>query len=410
VNLGDWPALSGAKWPRDFTCRRAAYGKINNATTDFRWIGASSGFSARRKALREIFLPASQAQGDIALWWSFEGRYYASFSRKSRAEDPVGRRGLETQILEWAPDGTPAALAALAILPAAASLSDADWFDSWRDPQWLREDYETELPAVRIPVSDEVESAAVNGLEILRSLGQNELTRFYSLLMAGFKPATLSGFEKPMPPQALAALLLPAPSERSASWSLAGWPVSSTQWSAVICSIQPSAPERDIKLSDSDRDLAAMMAGAVRNTQPRWAAGPSAWVTGVLNFARNQNDRWLPAHAVPDDSIALNECEDALVEAAIRKVDETPLPPYLESGPKEVLDGFRRHMELRADLLRAWLLVVRRDSAGLTYWFLDEKKKERLELIAEQWSQRGKAQWLRDLIGQPSPPLSANTP
>lgn len=240
-----WPAFGGggrqhhAAWlSRELRTRRGIWGKVHGARSDFRWIARAPGLGSRSAAIEELIWAGDEEQpAPACLWRAAATSWLAVSVRPSRAVDRAGRRGFcEKQVLEWAPEdpssAPPAVAAALATLPRAAALDDSLWWD--RAPL-LRDAPELVLPirdddSARVALDEASLAAAVTrGLdEVARIAAACELrsalaTLYTALLDAPERPALLRGLREPLPPGALAALLLPLPRSLADRLSIAGW-------------------------------------------------------------------------------------------------------------------------------------------------------------------------------------------
>jgi hypothetical protein len=216
-----WPALQGSAAATDqIVFERGVLGKVHGAPSDFCWIAVTPGLTAPEKHLEEeLALGPQDAGGSATLWRVLGDTCYAVAYYPSDAVDAAGRRGfLEKQIVEWKrPAEIPAAVGALLLLPLVASLHSG--------VRWSEDDHPLDLaaPPVRISAAA-IESAAAEGLRALRELIEEEaLTEMYASLLAGNRAVTLKGLATPLPPSALAAVLLPLPREIADELSIAGW-------------------------------------------------------------------------------------------------------------------------------------------------------------------------------------------
>jgi hypothetical protein len=362
VSLWEWPALRGVD-PREesrFNCRRGIYGKVDNAGTDFRWIAASDGFTRSKNELHKVFNPGSQGVPRIPLWWRFEGRYYAASGYISAGRDHAGREYLETQILEWDGDA-PIALAALALLSGAAASSPVEW-SAWKDdPNWADDGYVRTISSCQVKFAGTaLEEAAERGLQDLRVFGERALREFYRALLSRRTPAFLTGLEKPLSPAALAALLLPFRKDECGAFSLAGWETEEiAHWSGMACSEARSVPvDAGRRFAPADEDRAAMMAKAVLANKPQLAGKPCDAVRAILAFARDPRKRWAEATELPKTESSIDSAEEDLLEMSLLELVSAPLPKHLQDAPPEVRDAYRRHMESKAEVMKAWWLVA----------------------------------------------------
>ncbi|HEX9984999.1 MAG TPA: hypothetical protein VGF69_17185 [Thermoanaerobaculia bacterium] len=225
-----WPALdlTANDLPSTISCERGIWGKVDGAPSDFRWIATTPGLAApHRKLERELALGLEDAPEHATLWLTTGDTSYAIALYRSLAHDAAGRSGfLEKQLLEWKrPAGVPAALGALLLLPAVAALDTRDVFDQHATTRWSDDDPMDVAPVAPLPVSLAVlEEAIAEGIRALAvATTEDALTSIYADLLAGSRGVTLQGITTPLPPAAVAALLLPLPREVAERLSLAGW-------------------------------------------------------------------------------------------------------------------------------------------------------------------------------------------
>ncbi len=233
-----WPALTGAALlaGTEIHCEIGIWGKVHRQASDYRWIARGGGFGGQLPDLnRRLRIGGEDRAVRTIGWrapWMPGGRdYFAIGAYPSRATDAWGRSAvLEKLVLHWrrpAPE-FPAALAALALLPAAALGDDRLWWDRVDEGDWQRPDYALPIwpedcPPVRIDRAG-LESVIETGIDTLsRTLDPERLAAVYAGLLSGQRPVLLRGLESPLPPAALAALLLPLTPDQAARCSLAGW-------------------------------------------------------------------------------------------------------------------------------------------------------------------------------------------
>jgi hypothetical protein len=217
--------------PQQLNYERAIWGKVHGAPSDFRWIAASSGFrGSEQKVEQHLQLGSEDAAASMPLWKAVGNFYYAVYCYPSRAADASGRRGfLEKQIIEWRqPEGVPAALAALLLLPKVARFTDEIWWNFFDDPRWLEVDFFIEIAKedyLPVQVSTaECEQVIAAGCKMLaESMEMEKLQELYALLLAGQYPVVLNAIEQSLKPEAVAALMLPLPREIADTISIAGW-------------------------------------------------------------------------------------------------------------------------------------------------------------------------------------------
>jgi hypothetical protein len=230
--LSAWPALASAEpLPPLAEYERAVWGKVHGAPTDFRWIARSASFGRERADLPlQLNLGGEDAPASFSAWRSLGDRCYAVAGYPSRARDAAGRLGfLEKQVLEWQrPAHVPAALAALLLLPHAALLTDAVWWDRCAGNMLTESEMFLPIaPTEQEPLlfdEDEIGVTIERGRQQLReTVSRDALSRLYSQLLSGERPALLGGVRQPLGAEALAVLLLPLPREMADRLSLSGW-------------------------------------------------------------------------------------------------------------------------------------------------------------------------------------------
>jgi hypothetical protein len=227
----DWPALSPgtAALPEEVRYEHGIWGKVPGARTDFRWIARSSGFEREEPGLeRQISLGTEEQPEKAQLWRRLDDRCLAVGLYPSRAVDADGRRDfLEKQVLAWPrPEEAPAALGALLLLSRVESLTDEVWWGRRSDRMWEDPAFHLPIPTPdRLPVDrEQLDAVLQQGVRELRdSVAPDSLGRLYAQILAGRRPAWLTGLERPLSARALAVLLLPLPRTVADSLSLAGW-------------------------------------------------------------------------------------------------------------------------------------------------------------------------------------------
>jgi hypothetical protein len=238
-----WPALARGERHLGETlqCRVGIWGKVHRQASDYRWIARSEGFGAGHGDLSRALRIGSEDQSiETTAWRAIVGDaqdagrrdYFAIAAYPSRAVDAFGRQvPLEKLVLHWQrhADGPPVALAALALLPRAAEADDGLWWDRVDEDDWQRPDYALPLDARACPASRQIEAAVLagqidQGIKSLdETLGLERLARIYALLLGGIRPVMIRNQARPLPPPALAALLLPLAPERAEALSLSAW-------------------------------------------------------------------------------------------------------------------------------------------------------------------------------------------
>lgn len=223
-----WPALRGLRQPLPATLAhgRGVWGKVHEARSDYRWIAASAGFPRSGGLERELAV-GRETPGRGLFWRPDPDRrvYFGGRLYPSRARDKAGRENfLEKQVLSFAmADDLPAALIALLILPVVANWGDDIWWE--RGSERLRTDHDHVLAlpdSAPIPCSEAVVAAAVErGLKALRELDDGELEAWYAALTGG--GCRVPADSRELPPEALAALLLPLDRILADRLSLVQW-------------------------------------------------------------------------------------------------------------------------------------------------------------------------------------------
>ncbi|HEV7766152.1 MAG TPA: hypothetical protein VGQ76_14200 [Thermoanaerobaculia bacterium] len=221
-----WPALDsgGQELPEQITFERGMWGKVHGAP-DFRWIATSPAFTAPQKRLEhELALGLEDIAETGVLWRVLGDTCYAIAFYPSGAIDAAGRRGfIEKQIVEWKrPAQAPAVAGALVLLPFVASLDAVDWGEAQpSDVHWSEDDHLMDLAASSAQVSAAtIKSAIEEGLRGLREVfSEDLLTELYAALLAGNRAVPLT---TPLPPAAVAALLLPLPRSVADNLSIVG--------------------------------------------------------------------------------------------------------------------------------------------------------------------------------------------
>jgi hypothetical protein len=294
-----------------------------------------------------------------------------------------------------------------------AQLTDQVWWDSSADSGWSRPDFALVLePQEAAPVAvsnDDLQRNAEAGLAALReAVGEESvLAELYSALFSGQRPAILSGLCRPLPPEGIAALLLPLPRSFADKISVAGWMLSQSVsaesfrrlWDVLVCSRPPAAlcSSAPVVVTEQGREAAWAIFNGDPSRLPRRSRSASAGtpasrsqlpsaVERIVSFATDDSRRWLapeefgrPLRTAEVYGGYLVECVQA-VEAEIQK-------PEGESG-----SGRREHLEVKADLLRAAALAL----APATAWQVGTYKSCRVPallycpLLAEQdWDRLG---------------------
>ncbi|HEX6863286.1 MAG TPA: hypothetical protein VF414_10750 [Thermoanaerobaculia bacterium] len=182
-------------------------------------------------------------------------------------------------MLSWDTGHLPAALGALVLLPRVATLTDAIWWDHYKDERWSNPNFYLQIELSEhqpLAVQEKDLAAAVEqGIEEIRSTLEIEhLQSLYAALLAGCKPAFLTKLRQPLSATALAALLLPLHRDRADQISLAAWVPSGRAsledlrklWDVVVlpprlAELAAGTLEVDRGYLEEGRRLAAMLLG-----------------------------------------------------------------------------------------------------------------------------------------------------
>jgi hypothetical protein len=226
-----WSAIDAGndRLPDRIEYERGVWGKAHGASSDYRWIARTPDLeAAKRQFARELPLAGEDAPVAATLWRVLGNTCYAIGLQASSAQDTSGRSGfVEKQIMEWqrSPE-VPAILGALLLLPIAAQREAQDLWDQGTDSRWSEDNYVMNLPpsAPVLLTSNAIDEAVADGLRRLAEATTEEaLAELYALLLAGNRGVPLRGLASPLPPTALAALLLPLPRNLTDTLSVAGW-------------------------------------------------------------------------------------------------------------------------------------------------------------------------------------------
>ncbi|WP_295577872.1 hypothetical protein [uncultured Lamprocystis sp.] len=282
-----WPALSGAAalLGEVLCCEIGIWGKVHRQASDYRWIARSSGFAGQAPDLhRRLRIGSEDRAARATAWrapWEPAGQdYFAIGTYASRALDAAQRAGvLEKQVLHWHRPSAevPAALAALLLLPAVAHADDRPWWDRVSEGDWQRPDYALPLgadacPRLRIARAD-LEAAVAAGIDaLLEALAPPSVAALYAGLLAGVRPVMLRGQASPLPPAALATLLLPLTAEQAGRLSLSAWVPAvlidpsdlAHNWDLVVTGQSGAAPE----VASEFMERGAVLAQALMNRDP----------------------------------------------------------------------------------------------------------------------------------------------
>lgn len=276
-NHSEWPALCPASaWPDKLKYSRAVWGKVHGASSDYRWIALNAGLVPEADLQTQFIVGVEDLPESSLLWRNMSGRCHAVICYPSRATDAAGRTGfLEKQVLSWDRGNLPAALGAMVLLQHAASLDDGIWWNRYEGQPWTSPDFALPIdPADHEPLpvrpQDFVDTVEQGLAEIWSEIGIERLQALYASILAGSRPAFLTGLQKPLSAAAMAALLLPLPRERADSLSLASWVPSRRGplglWDVVVLppgwlELAGNSAEVDARFQAEGRRLAEMLFG-----------------------------------------------------------------------------------------------------------------------------------------------------
>jgi hypothetical protein len=376
VNPQIWPALKDWKGAvAELATRRAIYGKVHRAPTDYRWFAWSTGFGASGPAPLEhdLALGIEDEGASLFCWRYTPAGAVAVRCYPSRAFDAAGRPAVvEKQVLlADAKSGLPPVALAFLLLPEAAHLDDNIWWNTWRDPRWKSLDYHLTIPEGDCPAihATDLESRLDQGVrELLDAASGELLVQFYSQLLANNGLAILRTSKPALTPLGLAALLLPLERSASERISLAGGvlstkldPLRLTHWSGIAC--PPNAPAIEPAAgADRYRTIAADFVRKLERSvsQSTTQVAPpdlSAGGSFLLGFMQSP-EPWFAPGKLGKQSLAgvgpwpvVHREDEALflrqkVRAFIADVESRPESPE------------KRHLATKADQLRALLLVL----------------------------------------------------
>jgi hypothetical protein len=405
ITLRPWPALpGGGPAPDRLDVERAIRGKVHGAASDFRWIAATPGLDPQTLRPDDLLLGSEDVPAKAVCWRASESGYCAVSCYPSRARDAAGRSGfLEKQVLAWSPGAeVPAALGALLLLPRAATFDDCDWWDQADDPSWSRPGFLLTLAAEPPVAVENLETVIERGRAALReAVEETSLARLYSALLARRRDlAFLPGLERPLPPEALAVLLLPLPRDIADRLSIAGWDVSNRidpeafPWDVLVCRQIPAAFRSELKpeITEAGRQAARELLeredfggpGPDSFPDPAPFPGPGTSPTEdpdppsrpTFTWERPKEERSAPAGGTPqvlerlrvfataEDKRWLGP-EDLAGTAPLRLMEDQAetLAGFVRSVEAEISrlngpPGKREQLEVKADLLRAAALAL----------------------------------------------------
>jgi hypothetical protein len=401
-----WPALAGMRPEAlEFRPARAAYGKADRATSDFRWLARTDGWSPHQRCVERLL---SLGVEDIAMYcpfWRIElSQVYAGACQPSRTIDADARRTpIEKHVLfrSLADFGGPA-VPAFAMLEAASGLDDRDWFDTYTDTRWEERSYSVILrpeasPLVRVDPGElpRLIDAAIGDLRQATTLPA--LARFYASLAAGMRPAILRlSREQALSARALAALLLPLTKSQI---SLAGG-VPSTRieleqlaanWDGVCVHENARGIGEAVDVSAAHMATGEGLAAALWDNEPgrlTQTAPSSVRVHQTrpaiedthagTEASGRQEETFLTfldgaersidfplGHAEQLVPIASHQTRLTLAHRFVEQMVRDTLEPLQQrvasaSGSLErtFYDARLRHLRLKADVCRAWLLAI----------------------------------------------------
>ena len=367
-----WPALRGWTAPSGaIATRRAVYGKVHRAPTDYRWIAWSGGFGSGPALERDLVMGGEDSVGTICCWrCSPETGAIAATFYASRAFDAAGRPGrIEKQVIAATPDSTvpPAALAFL-LLPEAARLDDTVWWETWKDPRWSTLSYHLPLAADQCPAPsfEGFDSRVIQGVtELLDSVADDGLQEFYAQLASRSGTAVLRTNTKDLSPLALAALLLPLEPDFAQSVSLAGGSASKSielrrlaNWSGIVCppgvEVADPVPALPEFVAEGER-LAGILAGGLRKTSALELSPGGRFLIQYLE----SDERWFVPGEPGGKSLALAGPWPAVTSEAERILLRGRVASFAaDVAGLGATSARARQLATKADLLRALLLVL----------------------------------------------------
>lgn len=263
-----WPALADCASRGTLSCEYGIWGKFAGTTEDFGWIARSQSFNVTGAPVEDELILGTQDLLQSALFWRVTAsRALAVAVVPSRVTDRWGRSGLEKHVLECRIGGIPVVAAALVLIKAAWNQAQASTVAETGAIQAAASATGTmTLPGEVLDTDESLihEVAAAGVRSLIESATRDSLVRFYAAVLAGQRPAMLV-VERPLEPEALAALLLPLERGIADHLSLAGWIVSSAGyermpdvWDGIVWSRVPpefDASVPDVYVTDSTRIL-----------------------------------------------------------------------------------------------------------------------------------------------------------
>jgi len=356
-----WPAFSQRKGalPEKIPYQIGVWGKVPGERSDFRWIARSAEFDPGDQNLAQLSLGTEDQPARSHLWQNRGSRCYAVSLYPSRSQDSSGRTDfIEKQVLVWnRPEGVPAILGALLLLSRAES-SDQLWWDRHEKGRWTDPGFSLPIPdekhkpcVVQMKeLAAELERGVCELLEAVDIENPEKLVKLYSqvlAVLAGRRPAWLTGLDRPLSPRALAALLLPLPPKHADSLSLASWIPSrrlsiedlADRWGVLVLppELEAMAGAQDVPPSEK----AQKMVEALKARDPKG-----------LSFD-------VPALTVTESEAAMSPTEPPVKDTtpspapdyALRPKDEIPFPP----PPEDASDLLKEIHAFARAIDRRWL-------------------------------------------------------
>lgn len=391
MHLTDYPVFAELTLPQPLSFERAIWGKVDGARSDFRWIARSSGFQGHKQNIQQELTIGSEEQPQKAPFWRWSERtgcYYALSCYPSRARDIDDRLGfMEKQIIEWRPNGLPAVLGALLLLPEVAKFDDNLAVSGSQDPGW--EDLNFSLDLKSEPFEATIERLTTvmeNGRRELLKFPDELLVQFFQDLADGSSKALLASAEGPLTPEALAVLLLPLPREKADQMSLAGWIPSKNSdanalrsWNGLVCDPK-QRPDSAAELSADGKSYS----GA--RHQVRILRGFDRVVQRILEFADDDNERFLESIEIPGRDITAPEL--AQLEAAISRVQRNAADPSDLDEPMK--SARQKQLLAKAEVIRAASMLLapgrvqRPEDSGLLLKIFEKWRKTAQGLVRER--------------------------
>jgi hypothetical protein len=352
----DWPALDGLQPRTTATLRveQAIWGR-GGPNPESGWIARSKGFQGDpTRVVPALQIGDEDRPAPTPLWRVIDGRYYAVWCYPSPAVDTLAQSNLlKKQILEWAPSSSiPTAAAALILLLEASKLEHKIWSGGSSGPGSRVKKPRIDIPALNVRLSvQELESQITEGLRFWRGCSRETLVALFTGIEQGVKPCFLAGMESPLPPAALASLLLPFPRNQSDKLSLCGWtpaqswgPGENIEWDVV------ATGAAFIQTIEEPSIASSLKSESLLKGDPSIARGPQRGVTVLLDFAASRQ-RWLDLARLPGKTGALSRPEEEHLRQAIQKGRAAALG---EAGlPEELAEARRRHLAFKADVIEA---------------------------------------------------------